>query len=219
MPLAARQRPRREAHAVAIGDDLVILDLGRNLYMCVPGAAKAWLSPDGASPDIAKLFTLAGLDIGDAPDERGPYSPPAKPWADVGEDLEAAISWRDLAQAAIATVDLWLNYRGRSLAQLIARIEQGRPRQGRTIDPNAAHALARRFQAWIALAPVSDKCLVRSFMLLRYLQRNRLGGTWVFGVRTWPFRAHCWVQLGPVALDDAHERLIAYTPILAVSAQ
>jgi hypothetical protein len=39
---------------------------------------------------------------------------------------------------------------------------------------------------------------------------------WIIGVRTWPFMAHCWLQVGAVALDDDVERLAAYTPILAV---
>ena len=39
---------------------------------------------------------------------------------------------------------------------------------------------------------------------------------WVFGVRTWPFSAHCWLQIGDAVLDDDPERVGIYPPILAV---
>jgi hypothetical protein len=38
----------------------------------------------------------------------------------------------------------------------------------------------------------------------------------VFGVRTWPFHAHCWLQVEDVVLDDHHERIGAYTPLMAL---
>jgi hypothetical protein len=36
----------------------------------------------------------------------------------------------------------------------------------------------------------------------------------VFGVRTWPFHAHCWLQCDDVVLDDQADRVAAYAPIL-----
>ena len=57
---------------------------------------------------------------------------------------------------------------------------------------------------------------MRSFVLLRFLQRSGLNARWVIGVRTWPFSAHCWLQIDDTALDDAWERLVVYEPILAV---
>lgn len=57
---------------------------------------------------------------------------------------------------------------------------------------------------------------MRSYLQLQYLHRLGLDADWVIGVRTWPFMAHCWLQVGAVALDDDVERLIPYTPILVV---
>ena len=76
--------------------------------------------------------------------------------------------------------------------------------------------LARVFQRVAVWLPMPRKCLVRSFVLLRFLQRSGLNARWVFGVRTWPFAAHCWLQLEDTVLDDLVERLAAYEPILAV---
>ena len=38
---------------------------------------------------------------------------------------------------------------------------------------------------------------------------------WLFGVRTWPFAAHCWLQIGNLVVGDRLERVRFYTPILA----
>lgn len=72
------------------------------------------------------------------------------------------------------------------------------------------------FHRWAPFAPAPGKCLLRSFMLLRLLRRHGHDARWVFGVRTWPFRAHCWLQAGDVVLDDDVEALVALTPILVV---
>ncbi len=70
-----------------------------------------------------------------------------------------------------------------------------------------------RFRVW---APFDGACLKRSYMMLRYLRLRGHDAAWVIGVRTWPFMAHCWLQVGEVVLDDDHERLLPYHPILAV---
>lgn len=70
-----------------------------------------------------------------------------------------------------------------------------------------------RLRPW--LAPPGE-CLLRSYHLRAFLRARGLDALWVFGVRTWPFSAHCWLQAGATALDDDLERLVAYQPILAV---
>ena len=53
-------------------------------------------------------------------------------------------------------------------------------------------------------------------MLAAFLRSLGHRPTWVFGVRTWPFQAHCWLQVEDIALDDEAERLCAFAPILGV---
>jgi hypothetical protein len=52
-------------------------------------------------------------------------------------------------------------------------------------------------------------------MLLRLLHAKGLDAHWVFGVRTWPFQAHCWLQCEDLVLDDQPDRVRAFTPIMA----
>jgi hypothetical protein len=59
-------------------------------------------------------------------------------------------------------------------------------------------------------------CLFDSLALLNFLAKYDLFPIWVFGVQSEPFAAHCWVQQNEVLLNDTVDRVILYTPILAI---
>lgn len=59
-----------------------------------------------------------------------------------------------------------------------------------------------------------DRCLLDSLALIRFLAAERLFPHWVIGVKTRPFGAHAWVQLGALVLNDRLERVRRFTPIL-----
>lgn len=61
-----------------------------------------------------------------------------------------------------------------------------------------------------------DKCLYDCLVLLEFLAHFELFPTLIIGVTTFPFRAHCWLQYGPLVLTDYVEHTRAYTPILVV---
>lgn len=61
-----------------------------------------------------------------------------------------------------------------------------------------------------------DRCLYDSLALVTFLAHERLHARWVIGVRTNPFRAHSWVQAGDTVLNDLHENVGAFRPILVV---
>lgn len=206
MPPPPSRRLGHEVHAVRIGDDLVALDLHRHAYLCLPGLG---------GQDLVDALAAAGLSVA-AASAPSPYAPPPLPRADLGIVPATPMTLGGLADAAVATLDIFARYRGAGLPALIDAVERSRP--AAAADDAATLALAEQFSRWVTLAPVPGKCLVRAFMLLRHLHRHGASAQWVFGVRTWPFRAHCWVQLGDKVLDDHHERLVPYSPLLAVPA-
>jgi hypothetical protein len=61
-----------------------------------------------------------------------------------------------------------------------------------------------------------DHCLLDSLILADFLYRNGLMPTFVIGIRTKPFLAHAWVQIGECVMDDKLESLENMTPILVV---
>ena len=61
-----------------------------------------------------------------------------------------------------------------------------------------------------------NACLYDSRTLLELLYYHCIVPTWIFGVHTEPFQAHCWLQLGDLVVNDAVENVSRFTPILAV---
>ena len=62
----------------------------------------------------------------------------------------------------------------------------------------------------------NDACLLDSLVLTLFLHQYELAPIFVIGVRSRPFEAHAWVQIGDCAIDDKLESLSRFTPILAV---
>lgn len=112
---------------------------------------------------------------------------------------------------------LWAQYRikHRPLRSLIdldkARLLYERDR---FVDADMV-ALVRHFQGLGRLVRNSDRCLANSIALRRRLEHDGFGAALVFGVRLYPFQAHCWLQRGITVLNDHHEHVAQFTPVLA----
>lgn len=59
-----------------------------------------------------------------------------------------------------------------------------------------------------------DRCLHNSLALRRNLEHHGYSAALVFGVKLLPFEAHCWLQIGPVVINDHHEQTAEFTPVL-----
>lgn len=204
-------------------DDLVFLDIAADAYFCLPGGARAVVLEGRrgvaiGDPSLVGDFKAAGLiALATNPDKTHPPSPPALPRVSAVPLTTPRPRWSDLAPGALSVGDILLTYRGRPFSDLLRRAGCEAPRA----PPRGAPAPAlldvvTRFQRWVPYAPVSGKCLLRSYMLLRLLRRSGHDATWVFGVSTWPFAAHCWLQYDDVALDESVELLAGFHPILAI---
>lgn len=209
-------RPAPDIHIVLIEDDLVALDVENDAYFCLPQVAP-FLAADGcggwtpSSPEIAAGLLETGLFRSDGSGAKAPRalcvsrtSRTAGPVARTGR----------LTLITIFAREAWRVHR-RPLKTLIARS----PDLPLCPDePEAAIADARLFDRWMPWTPGQGQCLYRAYLLRAFLAARGRGATWVFGVRTWPFSAHCWLQIGDVLLDDDLDRVALYTPILVVGA-
>lgn len=61
-----------------------------------------------------------------------------------------------------------------------------------------------------------NRCLVRSLALARSLTGHGIEFTLAIGVRTGPFGAHCWVQIGDKSLSDHRDKSREYSPVLVL---
>lgn len=201
----------------AIDDDLVVLDLRSDAYFCLPDLALHLVeTADGrwapSSDAVAEGLLQTGLFQREPACPRFSPPPPSRS-SRTAIDLGSGLVSKASLLKSIATETWRVN--GRSVRELIARspslplrLEEG----------DAAMAEAQLFDRWCVWIPGQGQCLYRAYLLRAHLASMGHGATWVFGVRTWPFSAHCWLQIGDILLDDDLDRVGLYTPILAVSA-
>ncbi|MCR5879455.1 lasso peptide biosynthesis B2 protein [Phenylobacterium sp. J367] len=205
-------------HAAVIGDDVVLLDIETDAYFCLPeGRSAIGLQPDRRrlrpTPDAAEMLESAGYlsAVGEA---RSPFPPPVR--RDLLSTEPPSLRPRDLAALAGCAIDLATRYRGQPLSRVLKAAAKVAPlAEDQQADADLV-ALCARFRHAAIWLPAPGKCLARSFLLLRFLQRAGRNARWVFGVRTWPFGAHCWLQVGDTALDEATDLVGEYTPIFVL---
>ncbi len=209
-------RPAPNIHIVLIEDDLVALDVENDAYFCLSDVAP-FLATDGrggwapSNPEIAAGLLETGLF---RPGRSGAKAPPAPCVFRTSRTPGAVARTGRFNLITVFLREAWRVHR-RPLKTLIAR-SPNLPL--RPADIEAAMADARLFDRWMPWIPGQGQCLYRAYLLRAFLAARGRGATWVFGVRTWPFSAHCWLQIGDVLLDDDLDRVALYTPILAVGA-
>lgn len=206
-------------HAAGVGDDLVFLDTGSDAYFCLAGAAGVLtLGPRGQinvlQEDVAAQLLEAGL-LAREPSLEMAIAPP-RPAASIRLAREASTPLTPglVLGALSATLEAARSFSGASFARLL---EGPAPSPVALENPSPAltDAVAQfeKLRPWL---PLQGQCLMRSYHLRTFLRARGLDAMWVFGVRTWPFDAHCWLQAGETVLDEDLERLSAYQPIMAV---
>lgn len=201
-------------HCAAVGRDLVILDLGSDAYFCIPDAGAfghATVQVEDLASDVLESLIEAELvRSGPAPTLR--QSPPSAATSDLRDAVVTSLRPIDGIRAVKALGALRLAGDGCPVSRLLALAA---PQASSSSDPDLVLQAAGRFASMLPWLPVRNQCLHRSALLMLYLRSEGFTANWIFGVRTWPFRAHCWVQIDNVCLSDDSERLRAYTPILS----
>ncbi len=209
------------AYAAVCGDDLVLLDVRRDSYFCLPQAGQGLDLAVGdrrlgrMDPDLAGDLAAAGLvEAGGPVSRQMAWAPPT---VDLLSHSLPKPSVSEIASLAASLATMALNYRRRSFAELLAKAQERHMRVGsEAADPEIGMRAALAFRTLLPWSPVQGACLFQAFLLLDYLGRRGQIADWVFGVRTWPFSAHCWLQSGVAVLNDTVDRVRAYQPILIV---
>lgn len=201
-------------YMAACDEDVVVLDTRSDLYSCLPEAAPHLAIKDGwiEGPEaLVEDLSAAGFvaEAAASPRRAIPRRPsstlslPDRPTT-LFEDV---IFWRAAAAA-------WCSGPGRRpLHALLA--DAARPSCD-TPDMQKIAGLTAVFVRRLPWDPRQGACLYRAWLLRRLLRSVGQDAVWVFGVKTWPFAAHCWLQVDDVVLDDDPDRIGHYSPILAV---
>ncbi len=206
-----------QVRAARVESDVVFLDISSDAYFCLVGAgAHLRLSAGGGveadPPEAARDLVEAGLLSRQA----SPIIASGPPR--VRRGLDKAGRWPRLVETATA---VHANLRAaEAVAHLpfAAVLALAGPLSPSAFEAPSPALLDRaasfeRLSPWL---PRAGLCLMRSLQQRLFLARHGCDAAWVFGVRTWPFEAHCWVQAGDVVLGDAPDYVAGFTPIMAV---
>jgi hypothetical protein len=237
-PLEPSYRLADHVRACAVDDQVILLDLHRNKYLGIGGttqlatlarAISDWpAGHPGASAAgdrdiasfVAPLVRQGMVAAGIQPAPNGPVlCEPLQTMASEPAPQQAPFEWRQL-------ISLWVNaavtshcLRHRTLAQIVEQVSRRKEQVLSTHHP-AEGALRAAVESYTRVRPFAftahDRCLHDSLTLIRFLTARQLFAHWVIGVRTNPFGAHSWVQSGHVVLNDLHENVRRYRPILVV---
>lgn len=202
-------------------DATVFLDIQRDRYFRLPPALEtafrtALCGGEAATAAVERLMALGVLER--ASDSAQPAHREAAAIAASAVDLGG-----ERTGPGVTTV-VWV---ARSLLKARADLRRGfasalsglagrSDRRGVSRDPDAVVAASRTFLSARRLVPIRPVCLLDSLALLDFLGRRNLDADLVFGVIARPFSAHCWLQIGALALNDELENLVGRTPILVV---
>lgn len=203
-----------QVHFAAVDDDIVVLDVARDRYHCLLDAAGSLrLGSDGAlmadDEALATELRAAGFAA---------CAPPEAKRADlISPRRELAMSLKPTVAALLRTAMVWITasliYRRKAFPALVVHHLDLRGRlperdEGRISEIIGA---ARLVRPWI---PFEGQCLQQAFQLRCVLASRGVEVDWIFGVRTWPFSAHCWLQIDDVVVGDRLSRVNRYTPIM-----
>jgi len=198
-----------------VAEDIVVLDIRADAYVLIPDAAKL-MQPvrngGGVRGDAAVLDDLveAGLAAPTHVRQRRMLAPATSELRllHTAPPISGLVAFGHALTATAA-------FKRRNLAALV-EAARWRKRGARRADLAGAVREAGAFEAVRPWVPFEGDCLQRSWMLHDHLCRTGIDADWVFGVRTWPFFAHCWVQVGDAVVGDTLNRVRGFTPIMAI---
>jgi hypothetical protein len=240
--VTSEQRLGLAPHVRACASDgqVILLDLRDSRYLGVGSAQSSALadrvegwprSPssvaecaNAAATTLLAASLLARGLLTDAPSKQPPHATVQEATASLDADHDAAntgVGARRLAQflRSAAVTTLWM--RCRSLQAIATAVQARRERLQVSVSAASSLTAARTGTAiYERLRPfvftAHENCLHDSLALVGFLASEGVFPRWVIGVRTRPFGAHSWVQMGATVLNDQHETVRQFRPILVV---
>ncbi|HEX7694358.1 MAG TPA: lasso peptide biosynthesis B2 protein [Sphingomonas sp.] len=202
----------------------LFLDVPRDRYFCLSQTASHAFRDvvDGTSAATESCEQLVALGILEPSDAAAPIIscdasvPPDRSLAENTHRPGIASRWETgRAMLALNAASFRLRYRGleRTLADIRARKVRLVSHQQRERD---IEAIAQGYRGTRTFLSDQDRCLVRSLAISRRLLAAGVAPDLVLAVKLQPFQAHCWVQLGPLLINERREVVRDYTAILIV---
>lgn len=237
-PSFTRPRLRLADHVRACCADgqIILLDLRRNRYVGVgarpslTSAIEGWpASPDEAGPPAAPThfarmlapLVAQGLVTDKPKKARLPTQQLEAPGRSLNADDSAPhppVGWHRACRFHRSAAAASLRLRCQSLAGIADAVATRRasppgPGDASTLEI-AQEAVAAYQRLRLFAFSAHDRCLHDALTLVGFLAAEGIAAHWVIGVRTRPFGAHSWAQIGDIVLNDQHEQVRRFAPIL-----
>jgi hypothetical protein len=225
----------RHVQACRVDEQIILLDLKRGRYLAVSGVtfelvhgSSLTVKRSPASVDVvttlrvlAQRLAVSGL-LADNPIPARFSRALQEPTRSFDVE-EAALQPRTTVACAtrllICATRAAVSIRVRSLIAIATVLERRRACQTHRPppDPAAISMVAATYEHLRPLALTArDQCLQDSLALVHFMAADDLHPRWVIGVKTRPFGAHAWVQHDDMVLNDQHEHVRRFIPILVV---
>lgn len=207
-------------YPAVIGEDLILFDTLADRYVALPGSLAAMddergVDPSGRNgirlqPGAIETLRSASLLISSADIDYRALTSPSKQ-LDFDFQDAASIGLADFSDIVASLIWTGLRLRTglpcREFRRVRASVSDSDDRKAFLIS-----TLARLRHARL-LIPTPRRCLPAAVLTTFFLKRHGIASELVFGVRSHPFEAHCWVERGGMVLDDHLDKVRAYTPI------
>ncbi|WP_298670732.1 lasso peptide biosynthesis B2 protein [uncultured Sphingomonas sp.] len=142
-------------------------------------------------------------------------APRLAPAAHVSAAIDGAAKTSDLVRAVAAEVRAERKLKSIGLAasvEALTLLKRRREMAATIDDPLPARAIRASEVAKLVRSP-ANRCLPRSIGLVARLAQLGCAVHLVLAVRSAPFAAHSWAQVGDIVLNDTVEEVGRYTPI------
>jgi transglutaminase superfamily protein len=232
-------------HVCVAGKQVVLLDLERDKYLSMASGSpigrwvRGWPAPpsDSAAPEedstsppesdaehrlLAKMIAQ-GLLVQDAAigKEASPVVADPPEYAIVEYDLNSrpSTTLEHLWRVCTAYTSAKWALRRRPIKEVVetACLRKTHASSTGRWDADTVRPLVTAFTYLRPLFFTSkDACLLDSLTLVNFLAGYSVFPEWVFGVKTDPFHAHCWVQQGGFVFNDTPDYVRGFSPILVV---
>ena len=185
----------------------------------IPGGAS-----DGCTSDLLKDMVSYGLITRDSVTGKVATSPNIETPSielSVDEHLETGVRispldvWRFFSACVRASANLrWLSTE--KIVRRVKRRKRGNEKNSESFDPDTATRVVSIFYLLRPFYVRRYLCIFDSLALVHFLSQYGIYPTWVYGVKSEPFEAHCWVQERGFAFNDSIERIQGFTPIMSI---
>jgi hypothetical protein len=219
----------RDVFCAEVVDGVIFLDLKRNRYLGLPTEhalklrglpRRGPIVPVDPAP-IAALVESNLFSRTPQP-EAVSFAPPVATGAIRKIDLFRArerLSAVSGARFAAAYIRSHAPYRTRSLESAVTHLRRRKVTKIPSLEAGEQKLLdlSVQFMKFRALTySARNRCLLDCLVLADFLQSHRVSCTFVLGVASRPFRAHCWIQSAGLVLNDTYENVSAFSPLLSV---